>query len=166
MKDIEGIIEQLGKLGSQRKKARKLTWGLSFLTLLLGIMSLFMSFLGITLFPELGRNMFFSPQPPIQSVPNLSIESFSDLIEDLENEPKTKRFEMLEKNLDSIPSNLSLNQLKGYIDLFLYESCKLNVIRLLQPKVTDNYSDGELKGFKKLFSSDGQSEVENLLSKK
>ena len=151
------IIEQLEKLISQGKKVRELTWWILFLAVLGVIMSL--SILGGGLFQELDNNKGSPQHPPI--------ESFSNLIEGLKNEPMThKRFELLEANLDSIPSNLSLNQLRDCIDLFLPETYKLKVVRLLQLKVTDNYSDDELEGFKKLFSPYKQSEVEKLLPKR
>ena len=159
MENRDRIKNQLEELTSDHGKSRKETWGLSVLTLLLGIISMLIFI--ITFFQLRGIQVsdIDFRQPPIQS--------FSGLIENLKNEPMTdKRFEMLEENFDSLPSNLSLNQLKDCVDLFLPENYKLNAIRLLQPKVTDNYSDGELEGFKKLFSSDNQSEVENLLSKK
>ena len=88
-------------------------------------------------------------------------------LSNLENEPSTdKRFKLLEANLDSIPSSLSLNQLGNYIQLFQPESYKLRVVRLLQPRIKSNYSDNELEAFKKLFNEYKQSEVEALLPKR
>ena len=156
MRNSDEIIDQLNELISDDEKPRRRTRFLLLAVLLTMTATLSMF---IVLFQELGYNEILPSQPPIQS--------FSGLIERLENEPMTdKRFELLEANLDSIPSNLSLNQLKDCIDLFLPENYKLDVLRLLQPKVTDNYSDGELEGFKKLFNLHKQSEVEELLPKR
>ena len=167
MKNRNEIIKQLEMLGSHRKAARMLTWLILFFSVLSMIGSVFMFIFEKDLFPERYNNTDLPQQSLMQSLSDLPIQSFSELTEVLKNEPRTdKRFRLLAVNLDSIPSDLSLNQLKDVIDLFLPENYKLNVIRLLQPKITDNYSNNELEGFKRLFSLHKQSEVKDLLSKR
>ena len=101
-------------------------------------------------------------QPEKQSPPN--IMDHSNIMDRLKNEPRTgQRFKLLEANLDSVPSSLSLNQLESYIQLFQPESYRLRVVRLLRHRLRANYSNNELEAFKQLFNSYKQPEAEGLL---
>ena len=166
MRDDKGIIERLDtlisqgdKAGGERKKSRKLAWGMFYLTVLGLIISFFL--LGIQMGWFKGGKNNEDPSPQTQ------IQSFSELIEKMhpDNEPMTnKRFELLEANVGVVPNDLSLNgELKRIIELFLPESYKLKVIRLLRPKITTDYSDDELEEFKNLFNEYKKKEVEDLL---
>ena len=100
------------------------------------------------------------PQPP----PKIPFHSLIELLKD--ELRQANRFALLETHLNSVPSNLSLDNLGICIELFDPESYKLNVIRLLKPKITDNYSDSELEAFKKFFNPYKQREAEELLPKR
>ena len=87
------------------------------------------------------------PQPPIEDL------TFPDLMEKMKKEQMTdKRFALLETNLDSIPSDLSLSKLNEIIELFQPHGYRVEIVRLLYSRLETNYSAEEYETFKNLFN--------------
>ena len=169
---VSMLISQVGTLISQRASQHREARVYQIMTVFFGLTTFCFSLFQFTNIGDRFTDIRDQPQEIIdQKPPDVQPESqsphnidHSNIMDHLENEPMTdQRFKLLEANLDSVPSSLSLNQLGNYIQLFQHESYRIKVLRLLQPKITDNYSDNELEAFKKLFNPYKQPEAEELL---
>ena len=165
---VSMLISQVDTLIAQRASERRGTWIYRILALIFGFTTLILSVLQFTnigdRFTNTGDTNTGDQSQEIENQSPPIIISSSNIMDHLENEPMTdQRFKLLEANLDSVPSRLSLNQLGSYIQLFYPESWRLKVLRLLQPKITTSYSDNELEAFKKLFNRNKQREAVGLL---
>ena len=72
--------------------------------------------------------------------------------------------QFIEDNINSMPDNLSLEELNSILALFAFSDSKVKVTKVFAPRVKRNFSKSELEKFANLFSfSDDRKEALNLL---